>query len=571
MKGTFFMPIFEPMKRDDLLTVQDLSISFKNQQVLHQLNFDVKKGEIIGIVGESGSGKSLTSLAIMNLLPNTAETKGKIIYRHNDSEINLLKHTQKGIQGKEIGMIFQEPMTSLNPSLTCGKQVLESINLYQDLSPKEAKQKAILLLNQVKLSDPERIYASYPHQLSGGQKQRILIAIAIASKPKLLIADEPTTALDVTVQKSIIELLKDLNHELGMSILFISHDLGVIAEIAESVLVMYQGRIVESGFVEQIFRHPKVAYTKGLLASRPKMEYRLKQLPTVEDFAQNSDVRLEIESKAEREDRLKLIYSKAPMLTIKHLNKYFYSKASWLKKPNIVKAVDDISFDLFQGETLGLVGESGSGKTTLSRTLLLLEKPDKGEILYQDTDLSKLSNHEIRKVRKDIQIIFQDPYASLNPRYTIRQILTEPMLIHHIGRGSNDRNQKAKELLNQVNLPSSALDKYPHEFSGGQRQRIGIARAIALNPKIIICDESVSALDVSVQATVLNLLNELKAELNLTYLFISHDLSVVKHMSDRLIILHNGEIVESGDTDEIYLNPSTAYTKNLIDAIPLVR
>ncbi|MGI9525822.1 MAG: ABC transporter ATP-binding protein [Weeksellaceae bacterium] len=571
MKGTFFMSIFEGMNQGNLIEVKNLTIAFDGKEVLQQLNVEVQYGEILGIVGESGSGKSLTSLAIMGLLPNNAQVSGEILFRNGNQVINLLNHKEKGIQGKEIGMIFQEPMTSLNPSMTCGKQILESVNLHHKLPKQEAQQQVLALLNQVKLPNPERIYHAYPHELSGGQKQRILIAIAIASKPKLLIADEPTTALDVTVQRSILELLKDLNKELGMSIIFISHDLGVIAEIAHNVLVMYQGNIVEKGNVDEIFLNPQESYTKGLLSSRPRMEYRLKRLPSIKDFTENQEIPFAKESITERENRLQVLYSKPPILQVNNLNKYFYSRQGAFKKPHAIKAVNNINFSLYEGETLGLVGESGSGKTTLSRTLLLLEKPDMGEIIYHDRDLAILSKSEVREVRKDIQIIFQDPYASLNPRYTIRQILIEPMQIHHIGDNNKHRNRMVKDLLDKVNLPISAMDKYPHEFSGGQRQRIGIARAIALNPRIIICDESVSALDVSVQATVLNLLNDLKSELKLTYLFISHDLSVVKHMSDRLIILQHGSIVETGDTDAIYHNPSTDYTKNLIEAIPKIK
>ncbi|MXV37617.1 dipeptide ABC transporter ATP-binding protein [Flavobacteriaceae bacterium Ap0902] len=559
------------MNQDNLIEIKNLSISFKGVKVLHNLDFSVKRGEILGVVGESGSGKSLTSLAIMGLLPSTAKTQGEIFYKHEDKIVDLLTYKNNDIKGKAIGMIFQEPMTSLNPSTTCGKQILESIHLHQSLSATEAKKKVISLLKQVKLPDPERIYNAYPHELSGGQKQRILIAIAISSSPQLLIADEPTTALDVTVQKSILELLKDLNKEMGMSIIFISHDLGVIAEISNRVLVMYKGDIVEKGTSSQIFHDPKQPYTQGLLACRPNMKYRAKKLLTISDYTQHKNTQVEIETADERNKRLSLIYDKKPILIVNNLNKYFHIHKGFWEKKKTVKAVNHINFALYEGETLGLVGESGSGKTTLSRTLLLLEKPDAGEILYHNTDLASLSNHQIREIRKDIQIIFQDPYASLNPRYTTRQILLEPMKIHGIGKNKAERNQMVKDLLDQVNLPQTAMDKYPHEFSGGQRQRIGIARAIALNPKIIICDESVSALDVSVQATILNLLNDLKKELKLTYLFISHDLSVVKYMSDRLIILQNGEIMETGDTDSIYLNPSTNYTKDLIDAIPTIQ
>lgn len=552
-----------------LISVKDLNISFEGHHVLKDVSFQLNKGEILGIVGESGSGKSLTSLAVMGLLPKNAAVSGSVLFNMEGEMTELLNtNAADSLRGKEIAMIFQEPMTSLNPSLRCGNQVLENILLHSTVSEAEAKKQVLNLFEQVKLPQPERIFKAYPHELSGGQKQRVMIAMAIASGPKLLIADEPTTALDVTVQKSILELLKELQHTYRMSIIFISHDLGVIAELCDRVVVMYKGEIVENGTADKIFNHPEQPYTKGLIACRPKMTGRLKQLPVVSDFVLNKEISNEYESTEERKQRLEKIYCEKPVLVVNDLSKYFNISTGLFSASRNLKAVENVSFSLFQGETLGLVGESGSGKTTLSRTLLMLEKPTEGEILYSGIDLARASKSQIRKIRKDIQIIFQDPYSSLNPRQTVQEIITEPLLIHNIGKSKKERIEMAAELLKKVDLPEASLKKYPHEFSGGQRQRIGIARALALQPKIIICDESVSALDVSVQAQVLNLLNDLKEQFGLTYIFISHDLSVVKYMSDRLIVLRHGEIQEYGDADEIYANPSKIYTRELIDAIP---
>lgn len=558
------------MQSDVLLEVQHLSISFGQVKVIDDLNFQLKSGEILGIVGESGSGKSLTSLAIMGLLPKNATQSGSIPFHIDNKSIDLLQPgNHDRIRGNEIGMIFQEPMTSLNPSMRCGQQVIENILLHTNEDFKNAKKKVLELFEQVKLPDTERIYRAYPHELSGGQKQRVMIAMALASNPKLLIADEPTTALDVTVQRSILELLKELQQKLRMSIIFISHDLGVISEICDRVIVMYKGKLVEQGEVEQIFENPEEDYTKGLIACRPRLEGRLKKLPTIQDFVSKDEIDMSLESPETRKQRLAQIYASPAILKIKNLDKYFdIGGGLFSKNKKQIKAVENVSFELFKGETLGLVGESGSGKTTLSRSLLLLEKPTRGDIIYEGKNLMELSPKAIRGIRKDIQIIFQDPYSSLNPRHSIEQIITEPMMIHKIGENAVQRKKIALELLDKVGLTSDSFYKYPHEFSGGQRQRIGIARALALRPKIIICDESVSALDVSVQAQVLNLLNQLKQEFQLTYIFISHDLSVVKYMSDRLIVLRHGEIQEYGDADEIYKQPSSAYTKNLIEAIP---
>ncbi|WP_291099296.1 MULTISPECIES: ABC transporter ATP-binding protein [unclassified Empedobacter] len=576
MSTSFTKQQFAMQKQDlhYIIEVKNLSISFGDKQVLNNINFKVEQGDTLGIVGESGSGKSLTSLAIMGLLsPNaTIHPESEILFRQDDKMIDLLKLSPKElekIRGNEIGMIFQEPMTSLNPSLRCGEQVEEAIRLHQNLSKEEAKKKVLHLFEQVKLPNPERIYKAYPHELSGGQKQRVMIAMAISCEPKLLIADEPTTALDVTVQKATLDLLKELQEKNNMSMLFISHDLGVIANVCEEILVMFRGDVVEQGNVETIFNHPKENYTKGLIACRPRLDERAKRLPTVKDFLENPNFKTEIYTEEEREAFHEKIYVNPPILEVKNLKKYFYPSTLFGNAtiPN-VKAVDDISFKVYPGETMGLVGESGSGKTTLSRTVLLLEKPTAGEIYYNGIDITKLKKEEIRKLRREIQIIFQDPYSSLNPRHTVAQIITEPMQVHKIGQNKSERLQTASSLLQKVGLSDQDLNKYPHEFSGGQRQRIGIARALALNPKFIICDESVSALDVSVQAQVLNLLNDLKTEFGFTYIFISHDLAVVKYMSDQLLVMQHGEMKELDDADKVYAHPTTNYTKELIEAIP---
>ena len=558
----------------NILDIQNLSLRFGENQILNKVSFSIPKGKIIGVVGESGSGKSITSLAVMGLLPKSAQipSESEILFHSDSKTIDLLKlspEEKRKYRGKEIGMIFQEPMTSLNPSIRCGEQVEEAIRLHLKLEKNAAKKRVIELFEKVLLPNPERIYKAYPHELSGGQRQRVMIAMAISCNPKILIADEPTTALDVTVQRTILDLIKHLQKEIGLSCIFISHDLGVIAEVCDEVVVMYKGEIVEKGSVQEIFENPKENYTKGLIACRPRLDIRQKDLPTIADYLKNENYQSEIYTSEERQAFHQEIYSQTPILEVKNLSKYFYSKPSLLGKEEIsVKAVDDVSFKVYPGETMGLVGESGSGKTTLSRTVLLLEKPTEGEIFYHGRDIVKLSKEEIRKLRKEIQIIFQDPYSSLNPRMNISEILTSPMKVHSIGKNQKERIERAGDLLEKVGLSRSDLKKYPHEFSGGQRQRIGIARALALNPKFIICDESVSALDVSVQAQVLNLLNDLKEEFGLTYIFISHDLAVVKYMSDQLLVMQHGQQKELGDADEIYQNPTTQYTQDLIEAIP---
>lgn len=550
-----------------MLEVKNLEISFKNSQPLvQQVSFSVEKNKTLGIVGESGSGKSISSLAILGLLPKTATVKGDLFFNQQPL-LGYNEQDYQKIRGNEIAMIFQEPMSSLNPTLTCGFQVAEMLQQHTQLPNQEIKEEVISLFSKVKLPRPEAIYNSYPHQISGGQKQRVMIAMAIACKPQLLIADEPTTALDVTVQKEIISLLKELQQEFEMGIIFISHDLALVSEIADSVVVMHKGKIVEKGSANHVFLHPKENYTKALINSKPNTKKRLKTLPTVSDFI-NENIDSTIYTDEERNAFHQKIYKRPPLLEIVNLHKDFISNASWFSKPAIVKAVNDVSFKIYEGETLGLVGESGCGKTTLSRTVLQLEKATSGSILYKGTDITKFSKSAFKKLRKEIQIIFQDPFSSLNPRVTVGNAILEPMKVHHILNSNNERKEYVCNLLEKVGLEASHFNRYPHEFSGGQRQRIGIARAIALQPKLIICDESVSALDVSVQAQVLNLLNQLKSEFNFTYIFISHDLSVVKYMADQLVVMNKGRVEEIADADEIYQHPKTKYTQTLIEAIP---
>ncbi len=559
------------MNTPPLLSVQELSVSFGNEknslEVLHNISFDVYANEILGIVGESGSGKSVTSLSIMGLLPKKqANLSGNIFFEGK----NLLKTTGKEFQkirGNEIAMIFQEPMSALNPSLKCGFQVAEILRLHLKMNTSAAKKETISLFEKVKLPRPNEIYNSYPHQISGGQMQRVMIAMAIACKPKLLIADEPTTALDVTVQKEIISLLKSIQQETKMAMLFISHDLSLVSEIADRVVVMYKGDIVENAITTEIFKNPKAEYTKALLASRPSLNVRLAKLPTIASIADKSFEPREVKT-VERAKKHKKIYTNPPILEINNLEKQYFSSVGLFSKLEIIKAVDDVSFSVFEGETLGLVGESGCGKSTLGRTILQLEKATSGSIKYKGKELTKLSKSEIRNLRKEIQIIFQDPYSSLNPRLMLGQALMEAMEVHNLGNTKKARKERAKSLLEKVGLNESYFYRYPHELSGGQRQRVGIARTIAVEPKLVICDESVSALDISVQAQVLNLLNELKNDFGFTYIFISHDLAVVKYMSDQLLVMNKGKIEELGDADEIYENPQTEYSKKLIEAIP---
>lgn len=552
-----------------MLDIKQLQISFITEgletKIVSDISFQLKKNEILGIVGESGSGKSITSLSILGLLPKNAKIKGELLF----DNVNLLELTEKDylkFRGKQIGMIFQEPMSSLNPTVKCGEQVSEVLRQHTSLKNSEIYQEVISLFEKVFLPRPKDIYDSYPHEISGGQKQRVIIAIAIACKPKLLIADEPTTALDVTVQKEIISLLKHLQQENEMSILFISHDLSLVSEIADHVLVLQHGKMMEKGTSKEVFLNPKKEYTKALIGSKPSLENRLRKLPTVNDFVSNT-VDKSLYTTKEREAFHKELYAEAPILEVSNLKKYFLSN-SWLSKKNEVRAVDEVSFKVYEGETLGLVGESGCGKTTLGRTILHLEESTSGKIFYKGKDVTHLSKKELKQFRKEVQIIFQDPFSSLNPRITVGEAILEPMTVHKVLANKKERKQYVLDLLKKVGLNEEHYHRYPHEFSGGQRQRIGIARAISLNPKLIVCDESVSALDVSVQAQVLNLLNKLKLEFKFSYIFISHDLSVVKYMSDQLVVMNKGRIEEIDDADIIYSKPKSDYTKNLIDSIP---
>lgn len=562
-------------------------------KAVNDVSFTLNRGETIGIVGESGSGKSVTSLSVMRLIPDPPGriSGGEILFHKGDGEVidlvSIPEKEMRAIRGNDIAMIFQEPMTSLNPVFTCGDQVMEAILLHQKTNKKEAKQKTIDLFKLVQLPRPEDIFDSYPHQISGGQKQRVMIAMAMSCNPNILIADEPTTALDVTVQKTILELMLTLQRKHDMGIMFITHDLGVIAELADKVIVMYKGKIVEQGSVLEIFENPKHPYTKGLLACRPPLDKRLKRLPIVADFMELDEngnikeiansidevINREVVSDAERKADHEKLYAQEPVLQLKNLKKYYPMGNSFFgKTKEWVKAVDDVTFDVYPGETLGLVGESGCGKTTLGRTVLRLIDPTDGEMIFKGKyPLHSMSDSELRKIRTDIQIIFQDPYSSLNPRITVGDAILEPMEVHKMYANNKERKEKVIALLTRVGLLEEHYYRYPHEFSGGQRQRVCIARALALNPKFIICDESVSALDVSVQAQVLNLLNELKRDFDFTYIFISHDLSVVKFMSDRMVVMNQGKVEEMGDADEVYNNPQTAYTQKLIAAIPTGR
>ena len=560
------------MANKKLLSVKDLNISaFKSNlehKIIHNISYDLFENEIVAVVGESGSGKSVSSLAVMGLLPKQILkiTSGSITFENEEISQLSDKHFQK-IRGNKIAMIFQEPMSSLNPSMQCGIQVEEILQQHTNLSKSEIKTEILSLFEKVKLPNPKRIYKSYPHEISGGQKQRVMIAMAIACKPKILIADEPTTALDVTVQKEILLLLKEIQKETKMSILFISHDLSLVSELADSVVVMYKGEIVEQGKTSSIFKEPKHIYTKALINARPSTKIRLKKLPTISNFMKG-EIDNNIISKEERSVNHKNLYSQNPLLEVIDVEKTYLSKKGFFSKNIVFKAVDGVSFKVYPGETIGLVGESGCGKSTLGNAILQLDKATSGSIKYKGKDITNLKKSELRALRKDIQIIFQDPFASLNPRMTVGNAIIEPMTVHNIGDSFEERKEKVMDILTKVGLDTSSFYKYPHEFSGGQRQRVGIARTIALQPQLIICDESVSALDISVQAQVLNLLNDLKAQFGFTYIFISHDLAVVKYMADQLLVMNKGKIEEIGDADKIYASPEREYTKKLIHAIP---
>lgn len=603
-----------------LLSINGLSIDFTtNTGITHALqntSFTVGKGEIVAVVGESGSGKSVTSLAVLQLLqtPPAVYTAGEILFSDEGDTINLLTQTQgqmEKIRGNRIAMIFQEPMTSLNPVKTCGGQVAEAITLHKKLSADAARQAAIALFEQVKLPSPDAMFNRYPHQLSGGQKQRVMIAMAMSCNPALLICDEPTTALDVTVQQNILQLIKSLQQQNNMGVIFISHDLAVVAEIADRIVVMYRGQIVEQGLSGAVITHPQHPYTKALLACRPALHARGERLPVVSDFLSTGGVSTIDEVRSTNEEGTRYEVQSAndeaglhtannqtvkqsnsqtgfissglsdlptsgpdrmqPILAVQNLQVFYPSKRNFLGKPvSFTKAVNNVSLTVYKGETLGLVGESGCGKTTLGRAVLGLIKPTAGSIVFNGTVITTADEHTWRALRKDMQIIFQDPYSSLNPRKTIGAAIAEPLLVHKLYPTAQQRRDKVIDLLEKTGLGADHYNRYPHEFSGGQRQRIVIARALALEPAFIVCDESVSALDVSVQAQVLNLLNDLKASFGFTAIFISHDLSVIRYMSDRIAVMHNGVIEETGSTEDVYNNPQTAYTRKLIESMPVI-
>ena len=568
-----------------LLEIDDLSIDFINQHqsitALENISFKVNKGRIVALVGESGSGKSVTSLAIPGLLPMPpAYIKNGNIFFYQPEKINLLKcsgQQLRKIRGTEIAMVFQEPMTSLNPVMTCGSQVAEAIRAHEEISEQQAKKRTIQLFEQVDLPQPLEIYDRYPHQLSGGQKQRVMIAMAMSCSPSLLICDEPTTALDVTVQKNILLLIRQLQQQNNMGVIFISHDLSVVANIADEIIVLYKGKIVEQGASENILKNPQHAYTKALLACRPASHSKNERLPVVSDFLQVNDPG-KIDSRAKithnpinEKDQLSPAFKKSnAILSVEDLKVWFPAQTGFTGKIlDYVKAVDGVSFQIFEGEMLGLVGGSGSGKTTLGRAILQLIECTAGKVIFKGQDLTKATKQQLLLLRKDMQIIFQDPFSSLNPRLKIGDAVAEPLLVHHICN-KKQAKENVMHLLEKVNLSTSFYHRYPHEFSGGQRQRIVIARSLALNPSFIICDESLSALDVSVQAQVLNLLNDLKKEFSFTALFISHDLSVVRYISDRIMVMNKGKIEETGDAEQVYYHPKSDYTRQLIDAIPKI-
>jgi len=575
----------DSVKEEPILKLSQLSVQINapdkdSNVVLDNVSFELFQSEILGIVGESGSGKSMTALSIIRLLPTKFASfleSSHISYCSPDSCIDILSLDESemvNLRGRKIAMVFQEPMSSMNPTMRCGKQVLEAVELHQNLSKDEAVAHVKDLFQRVQLPDPDRVYRSYPHQLSGGQIQRIMIAMALAGKPDVLIADEPTTALDVTVQKEILELLLSIRDQYQTSIIFISHDLAVINQICNRVIVMKSGKVVEAGMTTQVFSSPKHPYTKGLIASRPPTGLKLKRLPTVANFLENPEMSYDDMIKdwkysaAEIEKHSTRLAAAHPVLTVENLSKHFSSRtAGFFSKKQITKAVDDVSFKIRKGEILGLVGESGCGKSTISKLITKLMKPTSGSIAYEAMQLDQMRKEQLKEFRKKVQIIFQDPYSALNPKMKIGHAIKEPLDVHNIDTRS-ERRERVMQLLSDVGLEPSHYERYPHEFSGGQRQRIVIARALALSPELLICDESVSALDVSVQAKILNLLLELKEKHDMSYLFISHDLGVVQFLADRVMVMKSGKIVELGTSNEVYNTPKTEYTKHLIDAIP---
>ena len=564
-----------------ILEIKNLKVCFLSDdqwhEAVHGIDFEVFEGRTLGIVGESGSGKSVSCLSVMHLLnPKISRVKADAMLLNGADIKDFNERQMAEVRGKRIAMIFQEPMTSLNPVYRCGSQVSEMIRQHEKVTKKEARDRAISLFRQVMLPRPEAIYDSYPHELSGGQKQRVMIAMAIACHPQILIADEPTTALDVTVQKEILKLLRKLQEETGMGMVFITHDLGVVAEIADDVVVMHHGDILEKGEVKQVLEHPQHPYTQGLLACRPPMKIRLRKLPIVKEFLDGQwsggkeQILRELQiTEEQRRQHLQALYAHDPILKVEHLRTWYpLKKGVFGRVYDHVKAVDDVTLEVYEGETLGLVGESGCGKTTLGRSILRLQEPTGGKVWFDGVEVTALGKADLRAFRKQAQIVFQDPYSSLNPRIRIGEAIAEPLKVHGIERDRKKCRRIVCDLLEQVGLEADHYDRYPHEFSGGQRQRICIARALAVNPRLVICDESVSALDVSVQAQVLNLLNRLKEECHLTYIFISHDLSVVRFMSDRVLVMYNGQPVEYNDADELFDRPQNDYTNQLIAALP---
>ncbi len=562
-----------------LLQIRNLSVDFisgdDETQAVNNISLTVERGEVLAIVGESGSGKSVSALSILQLIPSPPAkySSGEILFSENGKEIvDLLtkdRHSLQHIRGNQIAMIFQEPMTSLNPVISCGDQVMEAILVHKKIKAREGRLRTLEWFKKVKLPDPGSIFKRYPHQLSGGQKQRVMIAMAMCCHPSLLICDEPTTALDVTVQSAILQLIKELQQEENMGVIFITHDLGVVSTIADRAAVMYRGAIVEENSVEEIFTNPQHVYTKALIACRPNNHQRGERLPVVSDFLASEISMPPVQTKSISDDRKPAAAADEVLIAVKDLSVWFPTKSTLFGKPvKFVKAVDEVSFEVIKGETLGLVGESGCGKTTLGRTLLRLIDPTAGSIIYNGIDLTSKKRNELHALRKEVQIIFQDPYSSLNPRLTIGSAIAEPLKVHHLLNTHKQRYDHVESLLEKVSLKKEHLRRYPHEFSGGQRQRIVIARALALSPSFIVCDESVSALDISVQAQVLNLLNDLKKEFGFTVIFISHDLSVVRYISDRILVMNQGKIVESGKADDIYYSPQSEYTKKLISSIP---
>jgi peptide/nickel transport system ATP-binding protein len=557
-----------------ILDIQELSVRFGNTQAVNQISLKLPRGKTLGIVGESGSGKSVTALSIMQLLPKGAVTEGKILFQPGEDKasVNLAGLSENDltrVRGKSISMIFQEPMTSLNPVFKCGIQVTEAIQHHKNVGFKAARSEVLHLFEQVKLPDPERIFNAFPHQISGGQKQRVMIAMAMSCQPDLIIADEPTTALDVTVQRSILELLCELKESAGLSMIFISHDLGVISEICDEVAVMYRGNLVEEGAVKDVFNHPKHAYSRGLVACRPDPDRQMKRLPTVGDFLENRTFDASVTGREEILARRQQLYSQKPLLNAEAISVSYPRRKNWYGKVvDWTNAVDQVSFDIYPGETFGLAGESGCGKTTLGRTIARLAGTFTGNITYNGQQVSQLTEAQFKPFRKEIQVVFQDPYSSLNPRMTIGAAIEEPLEVHQLHGNKESRREKTIELLQTVGLQPEHYQRYPHEFSGGQRQRICLARALAPEPRFLICDEMVSALDVSVQATILNLLKDLQEQFGLTLLFISHDLGVIRQMCDRLMVMKSGRTEATGFPDELYGNPPTDYIRNLIESVP---